>query len=168
MYAGRFASSRSHLEQVLTIYDPISHRSLVHQAGIHPHVHALAALGFVLLCLGYPDQALLRSNEALGLAQGLAQPSTMALSLEIGARVFSLVGDITISDAWTDKLIAVADEQGFPFWRALGTIFRGWINVKNGDVLGRNFRPAARFERLPQYPNGRVGAPSHVPSRQGM
>ncbi len=36
MLAGRFASSRSHLEDVLALYDPISHRSLVHQAGIPP------------------------------------------------------------------------------------------------------------------------------------
>ena len=34
MFAGRFASSRSHLEEVLALYDPISHRSLVHQVGI--------------------------------------------------------------------------------------------------------------------------------------
>jgi hypothetical protein len=36
MMAGRFSSSRSHLEEVLALYDPISHRFLVHQAGIHP------------------------------------------------------------------------------------------------------------------------------------
>ena len=36
MFAGRFASSRSHLEEVLALYDPISHRSLVHQAGVPP------------------------------------------------------------------------------------------------------------------------------------
>jgi len=28
----------------------------------------------------------------------------------------------------------VATEQGFPFWRAQGTIYRGWVKVKNGDV----------------------------------
>jgi predicted ATPase len=33
-----------------------------------------------------------------------------------------------------DQLVAVTTEQGFPFWRALGTIFRGWVKVKNGDV----------------------------------
>jgi class 3 adenylate cyclase/predicted ATPase len=136
MYAGKFASSRSHLEQVLALYDPISHRSLVHQAGIHPHVHALYMLGFVLLCLGYPDQALLRSNEAVVVAQSLAQPPTLALSLEVGARALLLVGDNRVSGVWTDQLIAVADEHGFPFWRSLGTIFRGWINVKNGNVTG--------------------------------
>jgi hypothetical protein len=36
MFAGRFASSRSHLEEALALYDPISHSSLVHQVGFHP------------------------------------------------------------------------------------------------------------------------------------
>jgi predicted ATPase len=134
MYAGRFASSRSHLEEVLALYDPIPHRSLVHQAGIHPHIHAQAALGFVMFCLGYPDQALVRSKEAVAEAQSLAQPQTLALSLEIGARVLLLIGYSRASDDWIDRLIAVAAEQSFPFWRALGLIFRGWMDVKNGDV----------------------------------
>ncbi len=37
MSAGRFASSRSHLEEAIALCDPISHHSLVHQAGIHPY-----------------------------------------------------------------------------------------------------------------------------------
>ena len=28
----------------------------------------------------------------------------------------------------------MATEQGFPLWRAWGTIYRGWVKVKNGDV----------------------------------
>ena len=45
MFAGRFASSRSHLEEALALYDPISHRSLVHQTGIHPHVILTGVFG---------------------------------------------------------------------------------------------------------------------------
>jgi predicted ATPase len=28
----------------------------------------------------------------------------------------------------------VATEQGFPHWRSLGAIYRGWVKVENGDV----------------------------------
>ncbi len=38
MLAGKFASSRSHLEEVIALYDPSSLRSLVHRVGLHPHV----------------------------------------------------------------------------------------------------------------------------------
>jgi predicted ATPase len=33
-----------------------------------------------------------------------------------------------------DELVALAEEQGFPFWRVAGMIFRGWAKVKNGNV----------------------------------
>ena len=49
MFAGRFASSRSHLEEALALYDPISHRSLGHQVGINPQVSSQAYLGIVLV-----------------------------------------------------------------------------------------------------------------------
>ena len=134
MFAGRFASSRSHLEAGLALYDPISHHSLVYQAGIHPHVNSQAILGIVLFCLGYPDQALARSSAAIAEARGLAHPPSVAVSLTFGARLLSLVGDNAALGERTDQLFSVAIEQGFPFWRAEGTIFRGWVKVKNGDV----------------------------------
>jgi predicted ATPase len=54
--------------------------------------------------------------------------------LAIGARLLLLVGDNASLDQRADQLAAVATEQGFPNWRAEGTIFRGWAKVKNGDV----------------------------------
>jgi predicted ATPase len=136
MLLGRFASSRSHFEEVLALYDPISHRSLVHQAGVHPHVNSQALLGIVFFSLGYPDQALARTNAAIAEARRLAHPPSLALSLTGGARLLSLIGDNAALDEWADQLVALATEQGFPQWRAQGIIFRGWVNVKNGDVAG--------------------------------
>ena len=40
MHAGRLALSRSHLEEVLALHDPASHRSLVHQIGFQPHINS--------------------------------------------------------------------------------------------------------------------------------
>src|SRR5207247_7529909 len=65
MYAGRFASSRSHLEETLALFDPISHHSLDHEAAIRPQVVSQAVLGYVLFFLGYPDQALAQSTAAI-------------------------------------------------------------------------------------------------------
>ena len=83
MFVGRFASSRSHLEEALALYDPISHRSLVNQVGSDAHVNSQAYLGFVLFCLGYPDQALAQSNAAIAEARRLAHPPSLALSLGV-------------------------------------------------------------------------------------
>jgi predicted ATPase len=132
MLAGRFALSRSNLEAALALYDPISHHSLGHQTGSYPQVVAQALLGIVLLCLGYPDQASARSRAAIAEARRLAHPPSLASILAIGAAPLCLVGEDAVLGEWVDELVAVAIEQ--PFWIAVGTIYRGWLKAKSGDV----------------------------------
>jgi len=134
MRSGRFASSRSHLEEALALYDPISHRALVHQIGFHPHVTSKAVLGNVFFCLGYPNRALARGNASIADALSLAHPPSLAVSLALGAELLSLVGDNTALIERAGQLAAVATEQGFPHWHSQGAIYRGYAKVKNGDV----------------------------------
>jgi len=136
MFAGRFAASRSHLENVLALHDPISDHSLVHQVGFYPHVTSQGLLGIVLFCLGFPDQALTRSSAAITEARKLPHLPSLAVTLANGITALSLVGDHPALDEWVDQVVAVTTEQGFPVWRAHGTIFRGWVKVKNGDAEG--------------------------------
>jgi class 3 adenylate cyclase/predicted ATPase len=132
--AGRFASSRLHLEDALALCDSVSHRLLIHQAGVHPHGSAHSFLGIVLFCLGFPDQALACSSASIAEARRLDHPPTLASSLTINARLLTLLGDNVALDQRADQLLAVATEQGFPLWHALGTLFRGWVKVQIGDL----------------------------------
>jgi predicted ATPase len=134
MWVGSFASSRSHLETVLALYDPNSHHALVRQTGVHPQLAAQAALGIVLFCLGFPEQALAHSNKAIAEARRLSHPPTLAMSLGIEALLLSIIGDDIGLEQRADSLVAVANDQGFPFYRATGAIFRGWVKAKNADV----------------------------------
>jgi predicted ATPase len=136
MFCGMFASSRSHLEKALALYDPISQRPLVRHAGVHPHVFAQAYLGNTLFCLGFPDQALALGSANIPEARRLAHPPSLAGGLAIGARLLSLVGDDRALDKWANQLVTVATEQGFPHWRTQGEIYRGWVKVKHGDAMG--------------------------------
>jgi class 3 adenylate cyclase/predicted ATPase len=134
MWVGSFASSRSHLEMVLALYDPNAHHSLVRQTGVHPQLAAQAALGIVLFCLGFPDQALAQSNKAIAEARRLPHPPTLAMSLGMDALLLSVIGDDIGLAQRAEGLVAVATDQGFPFYRATGAIFRGWVKAKNADV----------------------------------
>ena len=134
LLAGRFASARSHLEQVLALYDPISHGSLVHQTGSHPQVISRGYLAIALFCLGFPDDALVQSNAVIADARRLAHPPTLTVSLSTDARLLSVSGDNATLDQRAGQLIAVATEQGFPLYRMLGTIYRGWAKVNTGDL----------------------------------
>jgi class 3 adenylate cyclase/predicted ATPase len=135
MLVGRFASSQSHLEDGIALYDPISHGSLGQQAGSgDPRVNLQAYSAIVLFCLGFPDQALAQSSAAIAEARRLAHPRSLALSLSLGTLPLSLVGDNVALDERAEQLVAVATEQGFPVWRAMGTVHRGWVMVKAGDL----------------------------------
>jgi predicted ATPase len=135
MLVGRFASSQSHLEDGIALYDPISHRSLGRQAGSgDPRVNLQAYLAIVLFCLGFADQALAQSSAAIVEARRLGHPASLTLSLSLGTLPLSLVGDDVALDERADQLVGVATEQGFPVWRAMGTIHRGWVMVKNDNV----------------------------------
>jgi class 3 adenylate cyclase/predicted ATPase len=134
MLVGRFAPARSHLEAGLALYDPESHRSLVHQAGSHPQVGLQGQLAIALFCLGFPEQALGRSNATIAEALTLAHPPSLVAGLSLGARLLSLGGDNAALDERAGQLIAVATEQGFPLYRAAGTIYRGWSKAGSGEV----------------------------------
>ena len=163
VFNGKFAASRSHFEEVRALYDPISHRSLVHQAGNHLQIISQAWLGNVLFCLGYPDRALARSNAAIAEARRLAHPPSLAQSLANGARLLSLVGDNTVLDKWVDQLIEVTTAQGFAHWGAQGTIYRGWVKVMNGD-LTEGISPCVAAQPLPAPPGLSCGCPIISPS----
>ena len=129
MFAAKFGSSRSHSEKALALYDPISHGPLVRQLGFHPHVSARAYLGIVLLCLGFPDQALAQSNAAIAEARRLAHPTSLAVSLTLGSLPLWLVGDNAALGERAAELVAVATDQDFALWGAQGRIYRGWVKV---------------------------------------
>jgi predicted ATPase len=52
-----------------------------------------------------------------------------------GARLASFVGDDALLGEWAEQLAAVAIERSFGLWRAIGTVYRGWLKVKAGDPV---------------------------------
>src|SRR5262249_25130626 len=134
MYVGRFALSRSHLEEALALYDPVAHQPPGQPTGNHPRVGTRGQLGIALFCLGFPDQALAQSNASVAEALTLGHPPSLVASLALGCRMLSLSGDAVALDERAGQLIAAATEQRFPLYVALGTIYRGWGKSITGDV----------------------------------
>jgi class 3 adenylate cyclase/predicted ATPase len=134
LLAGEFASAQSHFEEVLALYDPLSHRDLVKQTGSYPQVLSRGYLAIAHFCLGFPDRALAQSHAAVVEAHRLAHPPTLTIALSTDARLLSLAGDSKALGERADQLIAVATENDFPLYRTLGTIYRGWVQVSTGDL----------------------------------
>jgi tetratricopeptide (TPR) repeat protein len=53
MCTGRLASSRTHLEETLALWDLNSDQSLVRQVGVYPRITSQVFLAIVLFCLGF-------------------------------------------------------------------------------------------------------------------
>jgi predicted ATPase len=79
LWGGEWATALAHLEQCIALYDPQQHRSYASlYAGHDPGVCCLCHAAWCLWMLGYPDQALTKSREALVLARQLSDPTGLA------------------------------------------------------------------------------------------
>jgi TOMM system kinase/cyclase fusion protein len=134
LWRGEFTRARAHAEQGLARYDPQQHRDHVFRFGNDSGVGCRVVGAMALWALGYPDQALQRSEEGLTLAQELAHPFTLGLALQYAARVHQLRREIALTHERTEALIALATAQGFAMWTARGPILRGWALAEQRQV----------------------------------
>jgi adenylate cyclase len=130
---GKYAAGLGHLEQVLAFYSPKQHHhSLVMLRGSDPGPSALAYAACCLWCLGYPDQAAARSQQAIALARELGHPFTLADVLAYGGCLFSeMRRDAPLLQACAEELRQLATEkvQG---WMASGTWYWGEALARQG------------------------------------
>jgi predicted ATPase len=131
MYRGELLSARASLEEVIGLYDSAVHAQLLHY---DPHVMSLAAIGQVLLFLGYPDQALMRAEAVIRQARQLAHAPTVAHCLAFNARQASILGDETRLAQWEQELHALTQEHGYPLWSALVPIYEGQLQTMRGEA----------------------------------
>jgi len=137
-FIGRFGPARSHLEKSLSLHNEIGRPAITRGVGtiqMGVQMYGLQMYSaIVLACLGYPDQALSNSAASAVEARGLADPISLATSMAMRSRLFSLVGDDMALGEQADQLVSLTIEQGFRQWHAQGTIYRGWVQARNGDV----------------------------------
>jgi tetratricopeptide (TPR) repeat protein len=121
-YLGELTTAQAHFVQGITLYDRQQHRS---HAGLDPGVACHYYAAVTLWWLGYPDQALQRSHEALTLAQELAHPFSLVGALFFAAWLHQFRREWPRTHERAETAIALATEQGFAQMAAGGTFFRG-------------------------------------------
>jgi len=131
---GELAPARTHLEQGSALYDSQQHHSLAFSYGsLDPGVACFCHTAAVLWHLGYPEQALKRSHEALTLAQEVSHPFSLAQSYSYAARLHQFRREGQTVQERAEAVIALTTEQGFPYWLAWGTMLRGWALAQQGQ-----------------------------------
>jgi predicted ATPase len=130
---GELALAREHLGQVVANYEPYRHSAMAFRFGYDPGVYAHAMEGWVLWLLGYPEQALWRSHEALRLAWGQSHPFTLSLTLVTVAILQLMRGEGEATLEHVQAGLILSTEHGFPYLSAAGTVLQGWGRARAGQ-----------------------------------
>jgi tetratricopeptide (TPR) repeat protein len=110
---GEFTTARSHLERAISISDRLQTFFLPSGSSDHPGVINRAYTSLVLCCLGYPDQALERRQEAVKLIRDLAHPFTLTVGFGFLAYFHLLRREGAVVLELLDEAMRVAAEYGF-------------------------------------------------------
>jgi predicted ATPase len=132
-WLGELTSAQLHLEQAIALFG--YQQQPPRAAGTaDPRVHCLYYASVTLWHLGYPDQALKRSQEAVVVAAGLSHPFSLAQALGFAALFHSFRREWQIAQDQAEAVIVLSTEQEFPFWLAQGTVVRGGALAEQGQV----------------------------------
>jgi predicted ATPase len=130
LYLGKFTATRDHMEHCLTLYDPQQHqRSDLRYEGPSRGVNGLVFLAKALWALGYPDQALAKTDAACDLAYQLDHPVSLAMALDFAAGLHLLRREVQRVQARSQALLDLAQTQGLPFWVAWAKTLQGWVRA---------------------------------------
>jgi adenylate cyclase len=124
---GDYTTARIHFGEVISIYKPEQHhRSHVLLQGVDVGLSALAYDACCLWCLGFPDQALMRSQEALALARRFEHPFTLADVICYAGCMLNLMRrDPLALNENAEALFRVADEKNLLGWKGMAVSCQG-------------------------------------------
>src|SRR5262249_43193977 len=134
---GEFTAARAHFEQALTLFGPERYRS----HALLPHNIApgqdLSWMAWTLGLLGYPDQALERSHEALTLARESSRPFALTAVLNFAATLHLLRREVQAVQERAEAAIALSTEHEFALLLGLNQTTRhSYTPMATGEITG--------------------------------
>jgi DNA-binding winged helix-turn-helix (wHTH) protein/tetratricopeptide (TPR) repeat protein len=131
-WMGKFLPAREYLEGAITLYDTERHRPLIFRYGYDAGVASLSYAAWTLWYLGYPDQALKLSRQALALARRLSHHFNLAHAELFVGVLRQYRREVRAAQESAERLVAHSAEYGLADNRAWATCLRGWIMVQQG------------------------------------
>ena len=133
-HLGAVAAAHRHFAQGIALYDPQQHRASTFLYGEDTGVACRCRGAWALWYLGYPEQGLAWSQEALTLAQQSAHPFSLGFAFCCVAIFHQLRREVRAAQECAEAAISLSKEQGFAQWMAYCTILRGWALAQQGQA----------------------------------
>ena len=134
LLTGDIAEGRGHLDQAIALYDPAEHHPLATRFGQDVRVAILSHRSMALWLLGYPEAALRDADDALKDAREIGQAATVMFALNFAVFTHFFCGNYATATALVDELVALADQKGALYWKALGTAYQGCVLALTGKA----------------------------------
>jgi predicted ATPase len=129
-----FADGKEHYDRALAIYDPAEHRSIATSSGRDVGVTLLSFRSACLWLLGYPEASRNDAERAVKNARETGEGTTLMYALYFAGDSHMQRGNYVAAHTQVDELIALADEKGASYFKALGTAVRGWLFAVTGKA----------------------------------
>ncbi len=134
MFRGELVAAREHLERGIALYDPVQHHAHAFLYGQDPGVFCHVLVAWDLCSLGYPEQALARSQDALAVAEEVTHPLSLAAAQVFFALTHQFRREGPAAQEHAAAAIELSTQQGFPFFLAFGTVITGWALTEQGQI----------------------------------
>ena len=134
LQTGDIADALVHLDRAIALYDPAAHRPLATRFGQDVKVVILCWRALALWLLGYPEAARVDADETLKIAREIGQAATLMYALQATSLTHIQCGNWAEANERVDELVALADEKGALFWKALGMMGQGGLLVLTGKA----------------------------------
>ncbi len=129
-HLGDFVAAGDHFKKGGTLYDVRKRGS--HRALQDPGVACLSYQAPLLWLVGFQEQALRKSLEALSLAEELSHPFSLVYALNIAALTSQLAQRVEEVLERAEASISLCSRHGMPYWSAWGPILKGWALASKG------------------------------------
>jgi predicted ATPase len=94
------------------------------------HVH----LSLACWVMGEADTAVRHAEDGIALARTVDHPNSLAMALCFAAGVYQGRGDVAQCVARAEDARRLAEEQHFPLWSAMASVYLGWAGTRTGSA----------------------------------
>ena len=135
LYSGELKAGLAHIEEAIALYDPTVHCAFAFRLnGLDLGVSVLSFAAWGSWLLGRPAYALRRNDEMISMARGIDHPYNATWALIFSGWLHQMRRDVERTREQAEAAIALAKEQGFSLFQAMGTILRGWSLAMSGSA----------------------------------
>jgi predicted ATPase len=133
-WRGDFNLAHENFEQVIVLYDPQEHNNHTFLLGQDPLFVCMCYDAFAQWVLGYSDQSFKKIQEVVAMARGRNHSFSLAYALFGIAMIYQLRRDENATRQWSEEVIALSIDKGFPYFSSMSGILRGWSVAEQGNV----------------------------------